>query len=286
MFNIGLISKEYLTQIASVLRSVFSTSATFTLSDIADFCLTNTASLITKNIKFLYNKDSSISGAAKFSSCRDLKMAAFPNCVNIGNHTSTAWSSDESAFYYCTNLSYVYLPNCTTIGNQTFQGAGNISTGLSINAPKLTTLGGCAFQNSKLITADFPLVSFVGQECFRGAILLKYAFLPLLSGSVYNRLFFGCSNLSIVRLGNVAWFAPSDDNGHIFGNCYNLVSLYLTQCSSVPTLTQSQAFNSTPIAGYSGSTSSSAHIYVPASLLTAFQSATNWVYFSDKMIGV
>jgi hypothetical protein len=57
--------------------------------------------------------------------------------------------------------------------------------------------------------------------------------------------------------------------------------------SSVCKLAGSNAFKSTPIAGYTTYTSGIlGNIYVPASLLSKYQSATNWTYFSSRFVGV
>ena len=64
------------------------------------------------------------------------------------------------------------------------------------------------------------------------------------------------------------------------------MSVDLTSVSSVPTLGGSSAFASTPIGGYSYATSAYGSIYVPSSLLTEFQTTTNWNYFSSRMVGV
>ena len=72
----------------------------------------------------------------------------------------------------------------------------------------------------------------------------------------------------------------------IFAKCYKLLSLYLLG-SDVVTLSNSNTFSSTPIAGYTASTGGVyGSIFVRASLLTAFQSATNWAYFSSRMVGL
>jgi hypothetical protein len=56
--------------------------------------------------------------------------------------------------------------------------------------------------------------------------------------------------------------------------------------SSVCKLSHSNAFTSTPIGGYSASAGTYGSIYVPASLLTAYKTATNWTYFSSRFVGV
>jgi hypothetical protein len=45
----------------------------------------------------------------------------------------------------------------------------------------------------------------------------------------------------------------------------------------------SNAFSSTPIGGYGLGAGS---IYVPTSLLTSYQTATNWTYFSSRFVGI
>ena len=64
---------------------------------------------------------------------------------------------------------------------------------------------------------------------------------------------------------------------------YNFKYLYLTG-SSLCKLSNSNAFSSTPIGGYSASAGTYGSIYVPASLLTSYQTATNWAYFSSRFV--
>jgi hypothetical protein len=50
-------------------------------------------------------------------------------------------------------------------------------------------------------------------------------------------------------------------------------------------LDRSDAFRSTPIAGYTDSAGKYGSIYVPASLLASYKTATNWTYFSSRFVG-
>ena len=71
-----------------------------------------------------------------------------------------------------------------------------------------------------------------------------------------------------------------------FAACPSLKSLYLRLDGSIiTTLQQSTAFASTPIAdsSYLGEYGS---IYVNASLLEKYKSATNWVQYSDRLVGL
>jgi hypothetical protein len=45
-------------------------------------------------------------------------------------------------------------------------------------------------------------------------------------------------------------------------------------------------FTSTPIGGYSAVAGQYGSVFVPASLLTAFQTATNWSSIASRIVGV
>jgi hypothetical protein len=74
-------------------------------------------------------------------------------------------------------------------------------------------------------------------------------------------------------------------NEGAFYKCYNLKSLYLPG-SSICQLLSTDAFTSTPIGGYSASAGCYGSIYVPASLVTSYQTATNWTYFSSRFVAL
>jgi len=75
-------------------------------------------------------------------------------------------------------------------------------------------------------------------------------------------------------------------SSYAFRRCYRLLSAYFLG-TSVPELQHSNAFLSTPIAGYTSSTGGVlGSIFVRASLLTSFQSATNWAYFSERFVSL
>ena len=75
-------------------------------------------------------------------------------------------------------------------------------------------------------------------------------------------------------------------NTSAFKSCRSLLSLYLYG-PSVALLTNSNAFSSTPIAGYTASTGGAyGSIYVPASLVSGYLERTNWAYFSDRFVAI
>jgi hypothetical protein len=61
-----------------------------------------------------------------------------------------------------------------------------------------------------------------------------------------------------------------------FAQCNNLTSLILRRTSSITTLENTYAFDSTGISAQNG------YIYVPQSMLTSYQNATNWSVYASQ----
>ena len=98
--------------------------------------------------------------------------------------------------------------------------------------------------------------------------------------SIGANAFNGCTSLTTVSFPMATYIGT-----YAFSGCFNLKSLYLTG-SSVCSLAHSNAFLSTPIGGYSTSAGTYGSIYVPASLLASYKSATNWAYFSSRFVSI
>ena len=99
---------------------------------------------------------------------------------------------------------------------------------------------------SNLISVSFPNATSIGDAAFRE-----------------------CSSLTSVSFPNV-----TSIGGSAFTSCMNLISIYVgTNTSTVCTLKDS-AFGGCP---------SLNHIYVPASLVDSYKSATNWSRYASKI---
>ena len=123
---------------------------------------------------------------------------------------------------------------------------------------RLTTIGNYAFYYcSRLTTVSFPVASTIQYGAFSSCYALTTASFP----------------------------AATTIGGYAFARCYNLKSLYLTG-SSLCKLSNSNAFSSTPIGGYSASAGTYGSIYVPSSLLASYKTATNWTYFSSRFVAI
>ena len=181
---------------------------------------------------------------------------AFYSCMRLTTVSSPFCTSiGSAAFMYCTALTTANFPKCTTIGNGAFSRCYTLTT---VSFPVCTTIGNYAFYNcTSLATASFPVCTTISSNAFANCNALATANFP------------ECTSIG----------------SYAFEFCFNLKSLYLTG-SSICTLSASNAFTSTPIGGYSTSAGTYGSIYVPASLLTSYKTATNWTYFSSRFVGI
>ena len=223
-------------------------------------------------------------GNNAFQYCSRLATVSFPQVTNIKNYTfysctglttvsfPLATSIGTSAFLYCTSLTTISFPLVTNIGSNAFQSCSRLTT---VSFPQVTNIGNSAFQScSRLTTVSFPLATSIGSSAFQYCSNLTTVNFPQVV-SIGNNAFSACSNLTTVSFP----LATSIGN-YTFRGCRILSAIYLAN-SSICTLSNSYAFSSTPYAGYKTYFSGTPYIYVPASLVSAYQSATNWTQFSS-----
>lgn len=240
-----------------------------------------------------------------------ISVLSLPKCEYIGNVSpGTNWS-----------LKKVYAPQCVTLSGG-FRSAYRLS---DIYFPKLETISGQAFTQTAIVNASFPALKrivgdaynpaafgncqslvegsfpellLIGANAFRSCTIAKLYF-PKVS-SVLGYAFYGCSslrsvsfqapvsfgyyafaacsNLSVVYFQSNVSFATS-----VFAGCSKLESVYFLG-DSVGTLSSS-VFSSTPMSN-STYLSRFGSLYVPASLLTAYQSAPYWSAYSARFASI
>ena len=204
---------------------------------------------------------------AAFLKCYSLTTVSFPNLTSISSNV----------FAGCSNLITASFPAATYIGLWAFDGCSNLTT---VSFPVATNIGSSAFHLcSNLTTASFPAATYIGSNAFYLCRKLTTVSFPEVT-SIGNSAFYDCSSLPTVSFPVATYIGSS-----AFYRCYNLKSLYLIG-SSVCGLSNSNAFTSTPIGGYSTSAGTYGSIYVPASLLASYKAATNWTYFSSRFVGI
>ena len=199
------------------------------------------------------------------------------------------------AFQLCSNLTYVYAPECKAIGANAFEECralsyiyapevGNIQAAAfrmcesleSVYFPKCTAVHGSAFQGCSILTSVvMPSLSSIGALCFAGTNLEEADF-PLCS-MIQENTFNTCTNLKSVYLSKCSLISLA-----AFFGCTALESLVLLSSKVVEIYNYSTTFASTPILsseylGYWGS------IYVPESLVSAYQAHLRWKYLSSRI---
>lgn len=253
-----------------------------------------------------------------FTGCTALEYAEFPACTSISALGSTSTASTSHPFYSCSNLylsipaysetfsSYAFsgieirgitagclsigelafarhsslntanFPSCTVVDTDAFAYCSSLTT---VSLPVCTSVYSYAFFNClSLKTASFPACVFIASAAFYGNRALTTVDL-LVCSRIYSGAFATCYSLATVKLPACSYLSTQ-----VFSSCSALMSVYLL-ASSVAALTSSYCFYNTPMVNstYTGTYGS---IYVPASLLTAYQSATNWATFSSRFVGL
>ena len=211
--------------------------------------------------------------SSAFYNYQGLTTASFPNCTNIG----------VAAFSRCSSLTTISFPNCTNIETNAFASCLSLT---EASFPSCTNISSGAFLScASLSTAIFPLCTFVGHMAFAYCKRLKTVSFPLLE-TISGGLVFGQSSnpgYSLIEMSLPACTLISGN--HIWARNAFFRKLYLLG-SSVAALDGYGQFDSTPISGYSGYSGPYGSIFVRASLLTAWKTATNWAIYSERFVGL
>ena len=289
-------SGDYLEALNDVLNSTTYTSMTATV--VPSFAFNYMSQLTSVNLPACTTV-----GMYAFNNCTSLTSVNLPACTKVYN----------AAFSYCMSLTSIDLPVCTSIGNSAFIGCWSLT---SVSLPVCTSIGESAFYNcSELTSVNLPVCKTLGDSAFYKCLSLTSIDLPVCT-SIGGYTFFSCMSLTSVSLpactsvGMYAFrycnkltsvnFLPNCKNidyyafqccyaltsvnipvctkleSMVFQYCSALTTVYLSGVSSVTYLYNSNAFSGCPAL---------TSIYVPMSLVDAFKSATNWTYFSDKIVG-
>jgi len=219
-------------------------------------------SIIERTIEIISDSRIKNIGAYTFNNCINLTSVDFSACTNIGGY----------AFAACSSLTAVDFPACTNIGMYAFTRCSSLT---AVDFPACTTIGAAAFASCSSLTAvNFPVCKSIGISAFDSCSSLTSVSFPACINTG-SSAFANCSSLTAVNFSVCKSIYSS-----AFANCNKLSSLTIGT-STVCDLKASNAFTSTPYTGYSSYFSGTPYIYVPASLVSAYKSATNWTYFSS-----
>ena len=257
--------------------------------------------------------------------CTDLHRNAFRSCSNLNTIymgiglSTVATMRSSNALLDCSALQSIYVPASLV---DKYKSATNWSYYSSIiypfDGPSLSfdSTTGLLSGYCSVLLSSAELNSFLSDNNIDRASITQVS-LPYLTYFAGFETFAGCSNLisvslpvcddigaqtfqSCTRLSDVYIPNCSTVEAFAFRNCEALQSISLPVCdyigirafqstnlnsivlgsTSVCIMSASNAFDSTPIASGTGS------IYVPASLVNAYKSATNWSQYSNRIYSI
>jgi hypothetical protein len=167
-----------------------------------------------------------------------------PVTVNVQGGTNT--ESEEVAALLSNTMTELNNDIVTLLRTRACQGATALQ---QVNLPKVTSLGSYAFYGcSGLVTVKLPKLTSVSTQAFYSCTKLQHA---------------DCGNLGSIT-------------AQTFNACSALTELILRKTGSICTLSNVNGVNSTPIGKGTG------YVYVPASLIETYKTATNWSTFADQ----
>lgn len=156
----------------------------------------------------------------------------------------------------------------TSIGNQAFMNAASLK---SISFPNAKSAGLSSFNACTSLTdVDLPLLESITTQTFYGCNALERLNLPKLK-TASTQSMRNCKNLAVVDLE-----VCTSISALCFDSCPALECLII-RTPSLCKLAATSALTNTPIASGTG------YVYVPASLVDSYKSASNWSAYAAQI---
>ena len=178
------------------------------------------------------------------------------------------------AFYKCYSLASITIPaGVTSIDTSAFNGCYSLA---SITIPAgVTSISNSAFQNCySLASITIPAgVTSIGTSAFQNCYSLASITIPAGVTSIGNSVFSGLRSLASITI--PAGVTSIDT--YAFQNCYGMRYYDFSACTSVPGLSNKNAFTGIP---------SDCQMFIPSALYNNWRSATNWATYTSKMVSV
>ena len=204
-------------------------------------------------------------GLASFAECSSLVSITMPNSVT---------SIGDSAFEKCSSLVSITMPNnVTSIGQAAFSECYHLS---SITIPNsVTSIASNAFAYCySLSSITIPDgVTSIEHYMFNTCRSLSSITIPDGVTSIGKNAFYGCNSLASITIPD----GVTSIGDYAFTNCSSVAFYDFTACTSIPMLSNTNAFSNIV---------ADCQIRVPASLVDAWKTATNWSTYADHIVGV
>ena len=237
------------------------------------------------------------SGILRYSSSDDNRNRVYQNIVQkieIGNGIT---SVGDSAFYYCYSLASITIPDgITSVGDSAFYYCSSLAS-ITIPDGATSIVDSAFYYCSSLASITIPYsVTSIGTSAFRYCYSLASITIPDGATSIVDSAFRYCYSLASITIPDsvtsieehafrlcysIASITIPDSVTSIgafaFGSCYCVAFYDFTAHTTVPTLSDTNAF--TGIAA-------DCQIRVRAALVDAWKADTNWSTYADHIVGV
>ena len=204
-------------------------------------------------------------GNSAFNSCYSLASITIPTGVT---------SIGQSAFNNCYSLASITIPTgVTSISDSAFYNCYSLA---SITIPTgVTSIGQSAFTSCySLASITIPTgVTSIGQSAFNSCSSLASITISDGVTSIGTYVFSGCSSLASITIPT----GVTSIGKYAFNNCLGMRYYDFSACTSIPTLSNTYAFNGIP---------SDCQMLIPSALYNNWKSATNWASYASKMVAV
>ena len=223
-----------------------------------------------------YGDSSSSGGSAilRYLAGDDNRNHVYQNSVQkieIGNGVT---SIGRNAFYNCYSLASITIPDgVTSIGNYAFDYCYSLS---SITIPDgVTSIENYAFNSCySLASITMPNgVTMITNNVFYSCYSLASITIPDGVTSIKSNAFRLCYSLASITIPN----GVTSIESNAFRLCYSVAFYDFTAYTTVPTLASDSAFSDI---------AADCQIRVPASLVDAWKTATNWSTYANYIVGV
>ena len=214
------------------------------------------------------------SAILRYSSASDNRNYVYRNSIEKIELGSSVTSIASNAFYNCYSLASIIIPDgVTSIESNAFRHCYSLT---SITIPdSVTSIANIAFSACySLPSITIPdSVTSIADNAFSTCYSLLSITIPNSVTSIANNAFGYCYSLASITIPN----GVTKIESVAFSNCYSVAFYDFSNHTSVPTLSNTNAF---------GSIAADCQIRVPAALVNAWKTATNWSTYADHIVGV